>query len=714
MRIKITILFFGLLLLIVSQSAVAQGYRQTWKLDSTGLFNKFELDSITVSGSKRESSLLRLPISATSISSVVAERERLINLTTLSARIPGLYMADYGSKLTAPIYIRGVGSRINEPSVGLYIDDVPVFDKSGFNFDLISVKRIEVLRGPQGTLYGRNTMGGIIHVITREPGNSRETSLSADFGGYGTGAMKFAHIQPLVKDKLSLELSGLYRTRSGFHTNEFLDEQVDWLRSGAGRIKLLYTPSPATRIQWIASTDISREGGYPYGLLDLKDSLGQPQIGYDYKSSYNRKIAGTSLKVDHKMKNMHLTGVAGYQYLGDIQSIDQDFSPRSLVSVIQDQNQSLFTTEVALRSHDNKKFEWVAGVHGFRQLTDRRVDVTYGDDGVIVYKLPAPQIKRKDYAFGNTGVAVFGQFTLKDLLIRGLDMTMGIRADLENDRLVYRYNLLMNDTDTRLDTFNHAVPFHEILPKFSLNYRIGSAWMTYASVTKGYKSGGFNSTFEREEDQTFGSEFSWNYEAGLKVKTRNNRLMANASVYYIDWKNQQIYQPVPSGQGSMLVNAGKTASKGFEVEGSVIPVKNFVANFAWGYTFAQFTDYVANPAKGIDYTGNMVPYAPRYTWFTGATYRLPFRFKLLDEVRLSASMQGIGKIYWNDANSLEQKAYQLLSARMEFFYRSFSLAVWGSNLLNSSYNVFLFQALGNTYAQPGQPRLVGMTLSTTF
>jgi iron complex outermembrane recepter protein len=238
--------------------------------------------------------------------------------------------------------------------------------------------------------------------------------------------------------------------------------------------------------------------------------------------------------------------------------------------------------------------------------------------------------------------------------------------------------------------------------------------MMYTSIGKGYKSGGFNSTFERTEDQTFDSESSWNYEAGVKVKSPESHWMINLSGFYIDWSNQQIYQPVPSGQGSMLKNAGKTSSKGFELESSVVPFRNFTANLSCGYTHAMFIDYVANPAKGINYNGNMIPYVPRYNWFTGATYRLPLKGRFPDEIHFSLSYQGTGKLFWNDANSLHQSPYQLLGARIEVHYRDFSVALWGSNLLGTHYNVFLFQALGNTYAQPGQPRLVGISLNAGF
>jgi iron complex outermembrane recepter protein len=715
MKTRTITIFLTLLLLIFSQNLVSQSYQLVWKPDSTGLYNHFDIDSITVSGSKRTSTLMNTPISVTSLSGLRIERERLTNLTTLTARIPNLHMPDYGSKLTAPIYIRGIGSRINEPSVGLYVDDVAVFDKSGYNFDLFNIKRIEVLRGPQGTLYGRNTMGGIIHIQTKEPGDIRETNVGLDLAGYGTAAIKFSHFHPLVSNKLSMEISGVSRTRSGFYTNGHLDEKVDRIRSVAGRVKLLYKPGKNTTVQWIANTDISREGGYPYGLLNLKDdSLARPEINYDHKSYYHRDMLSTSLKIDQKISNLRLTGVVAYQFLNDDQDIDQDFTPKDLLAVSQLQKQNLLTTEVNLRSPDNRRFEWITGVYGFRQLMDRRVDVGYGQDAIPVYRLPATQTRRKDYAFGNTGAAMYAQFTLRDILLKGLDMTMGIRADHEKGRLDYHYEILMNGITTPQDNFDHSASFFELLPKWSLQYRAGSSLMMYTSIGKGYKSGGFNSTFERTEDQTFDSESSWNYEAGVKVKSPESHWMINLSGFYIDWSNQQIYQPVPSGQGSMLKNAGKTSSKGFELESSVVPFRNFTANLSCGYTHAMFIDYVANPAKGINYNGNMIPYVPRYNWFTGATYRLPLKGRFPDEIHFSLSYQGTGKLFWNDANSLHQSPYQLLGARIEVHYRDFSVALWGSNLLGTHYNVFLFQALGNTYAQPGQPRLLGISLNAGF
>jgi iron complex outermembrane recepter protein len=712
--IKLAIVL-SLALLFISQTTFSQGYKLIWKPDSTGLYNHYDLDSVTVSGSKRESSLMNTPMSVTSLSALRIERERIINLTSLSARIPNLYMPDYGSKLTAPIYIRGIGSRINEPSVGLYVDDVAVFDKSGYNFDLFNIKRIEVLRGPQGTLYGRNTMGGIIHIQSVEPGDERETKIGLDLAGFGTAAFKLSHFQPLVTNKLSLEISGVSRTRSGYYHNEFLNEKVDRLRSNAARIKLLYKPGKNTTIQWLANTDISREGGYPYGILNLKeDSLARPEINYDHRSFYHRDILGTSLKVEQKFQGFRLTGVAAYQYLNDNQDIDQDFTPKDLLAVTQLQKQNLVTTEVNLRSNDHKRFEWITGVYGFRQLMDRQVDVGYGIDAIPVYRLPSTQIRSKLYGFGNTGAAIYAQFTMRDILVKGLDVTLGMRADQEKGRLDYHYEILMNGVTTPQDNFDHSASFFELLPKGSIQYRMGPALMTYASISKGYKSGGFNSTFERVEDQTFDSEFSWNYETGIKIKSIENRWMLNLSAYYIDWKNQQIYQPVPSGQGSMLKNAGKTASKGFELESSVNPFRNFTANFSYGYTHAMFIDYQANPAKGIDYNGNMIPYVPKYTWFTGATYRIPLKSRFPDELRFSVTYQGTGKLFWNDANTLSQAPYQLLGARVEVYYSDFSLSLWASNLLNSSYNVFLFQALGNTYAQPGQPRLLGISLTAGF
>lgn len=705
-----------IIVIVMISNGMVYGQKNASHLpDSLFYFDHVNLDGVTVSGEKRIQTIRETPASMTALSSMKMEQNRVLSLAQITGLIPNLFMPDYGSRLTSPIYIRGIGSRINTPSIGLYVDGIAHFEKAGFNFDFLNVKQIEVLRGPQGTLYGRNTMGGIIHVLTHDPASSRKTFLGGEYAGYGTASIRFSHDQPIVKDELGLQLAGQYRQRNGFFINDFNDTRIDRQRSGSARIKLNYSPADRFAVQLTGSFERSREGGYPYGILQLTDSTQTaPVIGYDHPSSYARDMLGTGLRMSYSWAGAELVATSGYQYIDDLQDIDQDFTPRNLLVVTQDQQQHLLSQEVILRSTGSKRLEWVTGGYGFFQLMDRTVDVGYKADAVPVFRLPGELNKVKDYVYTNRGAAVFGQLRVKDVLTEGLDFIVGARLDQETDSLDYLHTMVMGENTIPQEAFEKGFDFLEFLPKAALYYSVSDQVSTYFSLSKGYKSGGFNSTFERPEDESFGSEYSWNYEWGVKTGSANKRYVANLALFYIDWTNQQIYQPVPSGQGSMLVNAGKSRSLGFELEALVRPMENLTANLSVGYTDARFTDYVRDEAKGISYSGNRIPYVPGFTWYGGATYRLPVYRSFVDEIHLNVNMTGVGRIYWDDQNTLDQDPYALLNARVDYQIRDFTLGLWARNLLNKEYLAFQFTALGNHYAQPGNPRLLGVSFSMRF
>lgn len=698
-----------------SLSSLVAQENNTHLPDSLYYFDHFNLDGVTVSGEKRETQMREVAGSITALSSIKMKVNRVLNLTNVSSLVPNLFMPDYGSRLTSPIYIRGIGSRINTPSIGLYVDGVAHFEKSSFNFDFLNIKQIEVLRGPQGTLYGRNTMGGIIQIITHEPQNTRKTYIGGEIGGYGTRSLQFSHDQPLIKDKLGVQLAGQYRQRSGFFLNDFANSMVDQQQSGSGRIKLNYSPTDRFKIQLTSNFERSREGGYPYGIVTISDSTqSAPVIGYDHVSSYDRDMLGSSLRLNYQWNKVEFVSISGHQYIDDYQDIDQDFTPNSWLTVSQDQEQHLFSQEFLFRSRNSERMEWLGGVYGFAQQIDRVVTVNYLADAVPVFNLPGALNKVKAYDFTNTGYAAFGQIRAKDVLLDGLDFVLGARFDSEIDSLGYNYILQMNGNDIPKDDFSQGFDFFEFLPKAAVHYELSSNISTFVSIAKGYKSGGFNSTFEREEDESYGSEYSWNYEWGIKAQTPNKQYLANLAIFYIDWTDQQIYQPVPSGQGSMLKNAGKSKSAGFELEALARPIKNLSLNASVGYTHATFTEYVRDEAKELDYSGNFIPYVPAYTWYAGASYRLPVYRKLVDEILFNINMAGTGRIYWDDANTLTQNPYQLLNARIDYQIKDFTVGLWARNILNTSYLAFQFSALGMNYAQPGMPRLLGLSFSTRF
>ncbi|OFX34801.1 MAG: hypothetical protein A2W90_24450 [Bacteroidetes bacterium GWF2_42_66] len=675
--------------------------------DTTKIKN-YKLDEIQIKSPKYNSNIFELPVTATMVPARSIESNGIQNLTDISGIVPNFFMPDYGSKLTSPVYIRGVGNRINTPSVGLYVDNIPYFEKSAFNFEFFDIERIEVLRGPQGTLYGRNAMGGLINIFTSSPGQKRSTSVIADYGNYNQITTQISHNQPVSKS-LSVLANFGQKHQDGFYTNHYNDEKVDKLNSYSGRIKMLFEPSAKFKTLLNLQYEDSKQGGYPYAIYN-NDTREANDINYNEESTYDRSMLSTGLNLQYVAPNYILRAVSSYQYVDDAQGIDQDFTPASLYFVTQDQKQNMFAQEINIQSKETKNYEWLFGVFGFRQEQNKDVGMDYGHDYLVKYKLPYQSYSYiKTHENINSGVAFFHQSTLK---LGRFSASAGIRADYEKASLDYIYNKFTNGNQSTVETFKSDMDFFEILPKIAFKYSLSDYLTPYATISKGYNSGGFNSTFEREEDRSFDPETSWNYEAGVKAKWLKQRIYANLAFFYIDWSNQQIYQTVPSGTGSMLTNAGKSESKGVELELKALPAKNLETWFSFGYNDAKFIEYVKD-AK-TDYSGNYLPYVPRYSFNIGGNYTAEFNKCWLDRMRFQLSYQGFGKNYWLETNTAWQDYYGLLNHRISFEKKNLVLSFWGKNILGANYNAFYFNALGNSYAQPGKPARIGVSLKVTF
>ena len=669
---------------------------------------QYRLDEIIIKSPKYNRNVFDIPAAASMVPARMIENSKVENLTDISGIVPNFFMPDYGSKLTSPVYIRGVGNRINTPSVGLYVDDIPYFEKSAFNFDFYDVERVEVLRGPQGTLYGRNAMGGLINVITNAPDEKRRTSVAVDYGNFNQIRSNITHNQPIGK-KVAVLANLRQNHNDGFYTNLFNNSQVDKINSYSGRVKMQYEPTKQFKAAVSVQYEDSKQGGYPYAIFN-DETLQASDINYDSESIYNRNMLSAGLNLQYAAPDFILRAVSSFQKVDDLQGIDQDFTPQSLFYVDQDQKLNMFAQEINIQSKENKTYDWLFGVFGFKQLLDKSVTVEYGEDGRVKYKLPYSEYYyTKWYDNSNSGIAFFHQSTLK---FGGFSASAGIRADYEKATLDYVYDKFPNGTQTNVESAVSDMDFFEILPKVAFKYRISDYFAPYATIAKGYNSGGFNATFEREEDRSFKPEHSWNYEAGIKAKWLQQRIYANLAFFYIDWTNQQIYQTVPSGTGSMLTNAGKSESKGVEFEFKILPAKNLETWLTVGYNEARFVEYVKDEDE--DYSGNYIPYVPKYSFNIGGNYGVDVKKSWLDKVRFHLTYNGFGKHYWDEDNVAYQDFYGLLNHRVSFEKDNITFSFWGKNILNEDYNSFYFQALGNSYAQIGKPASLGVNLKVTF
>jgi outer membrane receptor protein involved in Fe transport len=668
-----------------------------------------QLSEVVVTAEKRTQKLKDLPTSVTSINISRIESEKAKSLRNISAIVPNFYMPEYGSKLTSPVYIRGVGSRINSPSVGLYVDRVPYFEKSAFAFDFADVERIEVLRGPQGTLYGRNTMGGIINIITRAPRNYRDLRLSADFGNYGFMKYNFSYNEPIT-GKLSLLLNGGYSERDGFFTNNYHNENVGSDFTKNASFKIRYNPVNSLVLTYKLGGERSYEKGYPYGVLDSTNQV--KEINYNHKSRYSRDIVDNSLTAALYLDKFVITSVSGMQYLKDNQDIDQDFMPKDYYKVKQGVEQYQYTQEIILSTRESKWLDATAGVFAFVQNADRTIDLKYGDNGNEVRLVPGNgYVKYNDE--GNSGIAAFGQGTIKNLA-GFIDITFGLRYDYEWNKLQYTYFTNQGEDQKLIKDTLFKASFKELLPKVAVKFNVLPSTSIYAVTSKGYRGGGFNTSFVRPEDEVYTAEDSWNYEIGFKTNPFR-MLSLSAAMFYIDWNNQQVSQRVPIG-GNMYKNAGKTYSKGYELELLLTPVKNFQIGGNLGYTKAKYIDFKPNLQDELNYKGNYLPFIPRYTFSSFASYKINLKSDIFQTAFLHLSAQGIGKQYWNDDNTKSQDAYTLVNGLIGTETPWFNISIWSKNMLNKSYFPYMFYVSNfkNWYAQKGHPFTFGVTLSVNI
>jgi iron complex outermembrane recepter protein len=255
---------------------------------------------LVVSSNKETNNLKSLPSSFSVISPKAISNNQIHALKDLSSYVPNLFIPDYGSRMSSAVYIRGIGARSAGQSIGLYVDNVPYMDKSAFDFDLMDIQRIDVLRGPQGTLYGRNAMGGIVNIYTKSPFDYQGTKVSVGGGNHGLMRGSISHFNK-VNDRTAFSVSGYFNQDNGFFTNSFTGKKVDDQTNAGGRAKLEWLISDAWKGTYSASFDHTNQGAYPYKRVD---SLGLHDVNYNDKGSYERNTFTNSVALTYENKDV--------------------------------------------------------------------------------------------------------------------------------------------------------------------------------------------------------------------------------------------------------------------------------------------------------------------------------------------------------------------------------------------------------------------------
>jgi len=668
--------------------------------DST-VFKTVGLSEVTVVEFKKTKENLATN-SVSIVDSGFVNRHELQSITELTAVVPNFYMPEYGSKQNTPVYIRGVGAKTKGSAVGFYVDGIPHFENSSFDVDMSNIASVTVFRGPQGTLYGRNAIGGIINVTTVSPLTYQGTQFKLGYGSHNDALFQFSHYNKLGA-KVGYSVAGGYHYNDGFHRNMFTNEYADQLKDAYGRVALVWLLDNKWFLRVNSMLDYSNQGGYPYGKYNRLTGETEP-VNYNRYSSYRRLLSTSGVNIRYAGENVSFSSQTAFQYIRDRQGIDQDFTSNDTYFVKNRLKQTMLSQEFILKSNNSSRYQWLWGAFAMSQHINNTVETQYitKDNAFPThYRIPV------------NALAIYHQSTIK--LFSGFSFIAGLRWDYENSTLKYlreTYQLSTDGARTEVKNVNSSLNFNQITPKFALQYqdeRNNNSY--YFSVTRGYKAGGFNQTFQKEEETSFGPEYNWNYELGGKVHLLKDKLYAEAALYYIDWRQQQVNQTVP-GVGNVIHNAGHSSSKGFELALNSSPLKNLSIALSYGYTYAKFIEY--QKSATLSYSGNMLPMVPRNTLSCSASYALyPSSTSFIDKIVLTAGLTGLGKIYWAEDNEVAQNFYALLNAKISITSGIFTWECWGKNITDTHYNTYSFKSSAD-YAQVGKPAYFGTSLLVKF
>lgn len=688
--------------------------------------------------------------SCTTVGRAQIENRHYNSLKEISSIAPNFYQPDYGSRMTSSIYVRGFGSRIDQPVVGLSIDEVPVLNKNCYDFDFFDIDKVSVIRGAQSSLYGRNTAAGAVNIKTLSPLNFQGKRLAVEYANENSLRVKASHYAaPTTQFGWSASL--FYAHTDGYFENTERAEQCDEGDNISMRLRAQYLASGRWSVDNSFSMGYVDEGGYAYRSYNAATGVLAP-VAYNDKSGYRRFNIGDGLVFKFYFDNFTLSSTTAYNYLDDCMRMDNDFLPMDYFTLRQAQKEHSFTQELVAKSTKEGGVEWLAGVFAMYKHIDMDAPVhfkKYGIDNLILknanqyyYWNLGPDrelsFRENDFVINDEfdipvcNVAAYAQAGYK---WRSFNFQVGLRADYEYSMMDYdSYSLVHYKTYKNIDFYmplettlagDKSVDAFELLPHVSLSYEFKRG-NVYAALRRGFKSGGFNTQLfsdilqnkmtgdiignKQDTDAAstvYKPETTWNYELGTHLSPLSDgSLNISAALFYIDCRDQQLTVFPKNGTGRMMSNAGRSHSYGIELSANY-KIGRMRLDASYGYAHAEFDEFLSN---GVDYAGNILPLAPRETYSLNLEYNIPVSHDFANYLLLHVGYSAVGRIYWNEENSLSQSGYGLLSASLSWEKGHFGASLWGKNLLDKEYNTFYFSSIGNNFFAQGKPLQAGISL----
>lgn len=759
MKTKKSLLASAMAFLFASggNSAQVEAAEGAQKDEGSGL----ALEEVIVTAQRREQSLQDTPITVQSFGAEELSARAVVNIESVAQYVPNINIgpAARGGGIGSSIYIRGIGQTFNrssrDPGVGMYIDDVYNASSIGGLVDLLDVAQIEILKGPQGTLYGKNTIGGAVKITTRKPSENLEGSLSLTVGDFDRFDVKTFLNVPL-SDQLFAKVSLLSRKRDG-HVESIVDgTDFGDDNTKAASVQFRWLPSDDVTVDFsVDGTSLDNNGGAqklfavnPSGTqanqinqLIAAGLVTGPMIDnnlivnddYDNSSTgvkgFDYEGWGVGLNVAWEVNGMTVKSITSFRKFDAEALQDFDTTPLTLLDTSSERDNEAFTQEFNISGLAfDDRMDWLVGLYYFDQTAFQNSMNVFAPDLLLLDQLVPPQNPVDFSAIGGftqdtESFAVFTHMNYR--LTDQWSLTFGLRyTDEEKTLDTRRVNGLFTSMFVQDPGISDS--WTNTQPKIGLQYDMNEDAMIYASVAKGFKSGGFNDRpRSAAEDpiyqglRPYDPEEVLSYELGIKSEWFDNRLRVNAALFFIDYEDVQIGEVVVNtGNGrfrEVLQNAGEAESKGFEMDFVYLLNENFTLNGSLGILDAEFKK---GPDSGLVVEGTPLAQAPDLSYTLGLAYSNQVGAGELS-ARIDYSWRDDHRLNNDERNIvLEQDAYDLINASLSYAYENWVFSVFGTNLGDEFYaksgSESLYSCCGTANIDPARPREFGVSVKYSF
>ncbi|MBT4522170.1 MAG: TonB-dependent receptor [Halieaceae bacterium] len=697
-----------------------------------------ELEEVLVTARKRQENLQQVPIAISAFSAKDIEEAGLMRLQEISSLVPNMTYLEANTNKFTNFTLRGIssgGGLGNDPAIGVYIDEVYIGRDSGFNGDLLDIERVEVLKGPQGTLFGRNTAVGAISITTKKPGDELEGKLLVDVGDYD-----YARVGALISvpfsDNVAGKISIVKAERDGYLDNTFggtvntvdyttTRAQLRW--NASDNLEFLFTGN-YRKDEADGNNYVTRQVGEP---IDKSYTVSIPDVGYE-----DVKDTSFSLRVTYDTDNYTVTSITAMQDLEEDYVNDNDWSPLDDLTTVDTRDMESWSQELRIASAGESSIEWVAGLYFYHQEFDvftqaqNGYDTIYGFFGLshlVGSGIPPSQIVA---AFPD-GLAIGATSTIEtDSFAAFFSATYAF-----NEQWSMTVGARYSEDEKDLDMVQEADPFaavagflpftledeqddSEVTPAASINWQPNDDILVYARYSSGYKAGGFNNTISNDAAVVpFDAETLDAYELGLKSTFLDNTLRINAAIFHMEYKDKQESTFVAAA-GFQTGNAGEATSEGFEVDVEWIPADRWTVFGAVGYADAEYDEYVVDEFQ--DNSGNTLTRAPQWNASIGVHTDWDFTSSLRGNFRVDYSYQDEFFTQSNNNPFFVGDSQSLMNARLGIASsdNSWAVTLWGRNLTDEDNVNNLFGA--SSFAFPLYhyaliaPRTYGVELQYNF